>query len=304
MQMQEKSELGIHGHRDPSHEAVGLTKVVSAARFMTARSRRNYPMIRFRNFLPFIGAGLVATAIIGASTPAHADFTVRVTDVNSSTGTTSTTQTQATANGAGVFNGTFLNVGNFSVTLVTDIATTGPGFAKASETLNISYNGPTPGGSTDKLIIEILDTNFTNPTVPNLAVVTSNASPSTTDLAATNVTMTSGVLANNATLGAAGTTLGGLLGGTTGTGTMGTASSVLSPNPVSGAQFAIFNPFAFYQSFTIAGITNTSAATGSISAGSIVSAVPEPGGVALALTGLSAMAGAGWVRRRKGSPSV
>jgi len=210
----------------------------------------------------------------------------------------SVTQTGGSAadgSGALTFNS---SVGNFSITLVTNIATTGPGFTAASQTLNITYNGPT-GPTSDRLIVEVLGNMFTNPTAPAVSVITSNGSPSTSGLAATNVTMTSGVIAGNVlALGAAGTTLGGQLGTSTGTGSMGNASSVLTPNPITGASFAIVNPFSFYQTYTISGFANSGLA-GSLSAGSTVSSVPAPAGLVLALAGLPVLGAAGWMRRRK-----
>jgi len=314
MQTQEKSELGIHGHRGPGHEDVGLAKVASPARLISTLSRRNCSMIRFRSFLPFIGAALVGAVVIGASTPAHADITIRATDINSGGIVVNSQENTlaSAANGAGVGNlGGFtgIAVGNFTITIVTDIATTGPGFPPASTTVNITYDGPvdntgTPTNESDTLLIEVLGTKFSNPTAPALSFISSNSSPSTSGLLASSVTMTSGVIAGNVALSATtGTTLGGQLGTTTGSGTMGSASSVLMPNPVTGAGFNIVNPFSFYQTYTITGFTNSGVA-GSLSAGSTVTSAPEPGGGALALTGLSVMAGLGWWRRRKTLPSA
>jgi len=237
-------------------------------------------------------------------TPKRAAFIIRATDVlsNSSVNASVTDTGSSAVDGSGFL--TFGHtVGNFSITLVTNIATTGPGFTSASETINITYNGPVVPNS-DTLIIEILGNNFSNPTAPALSEITSNASPSTSGLLAgdttmTGVTMTSGVIAGNVVaLGAAGTTLGSQLGMTTGTGTMGGASSILTPNPITGAQFNIVNPFSFYQTFTVTGFGNTAAA-GSISAGSTVSSVPAPAGLMLALTGLPVLGASRWLRRRQ-----
>jgi len=255
-------------------------------------------MNRFRTFLPLV-AVLAVTTILGAPRQANADFIIRATDLLSGGGVNaSVTQTGVSAadgSGSLVFNSA---VGNFSITLVTNIATTGPGFTSASTTINITYNGPI-GANSDKLIIEVLGNKFVNPTTPAPAQITSNASPSTSGLNASSVTMTSGVIAGNVVaLGAAGTTLGGQLGTTTGTGSMGSASSVLTPNPVTGATFNIVNPFSFYQTYTITGFVNSSQA-GSLSAGSTVSAVPEPSGIVLALAALPLLGVGGWLRRRK-----
>jgi len=251
-----------------------------------------------RRFLPHVIAAVVVAGMLGVPSQARADFIIRVTDVNSggSVNATTTVTGFSAPNGSGalVFNSA---VGNFTITLVTNIATTGPGFTAASQTINITYNGGT-GTSSQKLIIEVLGNMFSNPTSPSPSQITSNASPSTAGLGATSVVMTSGVIAGNVlALGAAGTTLGGQLGTTTGTGTMGNASSVLNPNPAVGSLFNIVNPFTFYQTYTLMGFTNTAMA-GSLSAGTQISSVPAPAGLVLALTGLPVGAGA-WLRRRK-----
>lgn len=252
-------------------------------------------MFRFQNFLPLIGTALAGAAVFGMPAPTQADFTVRVTDVNSVSGTSTSTQTLVAPTGAGNFVGLFNNVGNFTVNIVTAIANTGPGFSSASETLNITRGS---GNGTDTLIVEILDNNFSNPTAPSVSFISSNGSPSTAGLIATSVIMTSGVLANGATLGLAGTTLGGQLGETIGAGTMGSGSSVLTPNPVTGASFPIFNQFSFYQTYSISGFNNDKGSTGSLSAGSSVTATPEPGTVAMALTALPLL-GLAYARRRR-----
>jgi len=254
-------------------------------------------MVRFK-FLPFVAAVLTGVAMLGAQQQARANFIIRATDLTSGNvvNATATTTGLSAGDGSGslVFNSA---VGNFTITLVTNIATTGPGFTSASQTLNVTYTGPT-GVNSDKLIVEVLGNMFSNPTSPPPAVITSNGSPSTSGLMASSVTMTSGVISGNVVaLGAAGTTLGGQLGMTTGTGSMGSSSSVLSPNPVNGPTFAIPNPFTFYQTYTFNGFTNTAEA-GSLSAGSTVS-TPAPAGVLLAAAGLPLLGGYGWLRRRK-----
>jgi len=253
-----------------------------------------------------LAAVLAGAALFWAPTPARADFIIRATDLASGGGVNaSVTQSglsNADGSGSLVFNST---VGNFSITLVTNIATTGPGFTAASQTINITYNGPTVGSSagSDTLIIEILGNKFTNPSTGS-AQITSNSSPSTSGLLATNgtnnaVVMTSGVISGNVlALGAAGTTLGGQLGQSTGSGTMGGASSVLNPNPATGAVFNIPNPFTFYQTYTIKDF-QTSGQAGSLSGGSTVNAVPAPAGLILALTGVPLLGLANRLRRRK-----
>ena len=248
--------------------------------------------------LVLLAAVLVGAALLGMATRAQANFIIRATDVTSggavNASVTDTGLSAADGSGALVFNHT---VGNFSITLVTDIAITGPGFTSVSETLNITYNGPT-AASSDKLIVEILGNMFTNPDSPALSSITSNGSPSTSGLLASSTVMTSGVISGNVVaLGAAGTTLGGQMGMTTATGTMGSASSVLTPNPVTGATFNIFNPFSFYQTYTLSGFSNSGQA-GSFSAGSTVSAVPAPAGLVMVLTGLTVLGVGGWRRRR------
>ncbi len=255
-------------------------------------------MSRFK-FLPFLAAMLTGVVMVGASQQARADFIIRATDLDSTNAVVAdvTTTGLSAANGSGSL--VFANaVGNFTITLVTNIATTGTGFTAASQTVNITYTGPT-GASSDTLIIEVLGNDFSNPTSPPNASITSNASPSTDGLEVSSVTMTSGVLSGTVTaLGAAGTTLGGQFGETTGTGTMGAASSVLMPNPVTGASFPIpSSPFSFYQTYTFSGFNSTNEA-GSLSAGSTVSS-PAPAALVLAAAGLPMLGGYGWLRRRK-----
>src|SRR4051794_40622020 len=117
-----------------------------------------------RRFLPHVIAAVVVAGMLGVPSQARADFIIRVTDVNSG-GTINATMTAtglSAPNGSGalIFNSA---VGNFTITLVTNIATTGPGFTAASQTINITYNGGT-GTSSQKLIIEVLGNMFSNPT--------------------------------------------------------------------------------------------------------------------------------------------
>src|SRR5689334_2673721 len=100
-------------------------------------------MIRFRNFLPLLGAALVGAAVLGASAPARADFIIRVTDSVSGDGTFSDTQTVATTypGGIGSANLSF-TVHNVTVAFVNDITTTGNNKTNTTQTFNISYNGP------------------------------------------------------------------------------------------------------------------------------------------------------------------
>jgi hypothetical protein len=253
-------------------------------------------MSRFRKFLTLVGVGSVGAAVLAASAPAHADLSIRVTDMSGGAPIASRTVTVPSnpdGSGTAVFTGA---VGNFTVNLHTDNTTTGPGFTAASETLNFTYGGRAQGQAAgDTLVVEFLGTGLTNPTVPAQAFITSNGSPSTSGLMASSVTFSSTVIAGNATLGS--TILTGQ-GTTTETGSLGGASSVLVPNPSTGPIFSISNPFSFYQDFIIGGFTNTG--SGSISAGSTVNAVtPEPATVALALPALPVIGIRAYRRRRR-----
>jgi hypothetical protein len=260
-------------------------------------------MFRLKRMMA-LAAVLVGAAVLGTANRAQADFVIRATEVDSNGNVVASNQQNFASNpdGSG-FASYSSNTGtplpDFAIVFDTHIATTGPGFTKASETLNIQYTGPT-GGNSDTLILEVLGNGFSNPTAPAPSFISSNGSPSTSGLQATSIVMTSGVIAGNVTsLDAPGTTLGGQLGETTGTGTlgMGLASSVLNPNPAIGATFNIVNPFSFYQTYTISGFVNSNEA-GSLSAGSTVSAVPAPAGIVLALAGLPVLGVGGWLRRR------
>jgi len=255
--------------------------------------------------LPMI-AVMVAVVTLCAPTQARADFIVRVTDLNSATGLVTAFDTSAILTSSGDGSGGFvvgLSAGAFTLNIVTDTATTGPGFTSANEQINTMYTSAAGNGN-DELIVEILADEFMNPTAPTPSFISSNGSPSTTGLNASSVIMTSGVLAGNVialngiALGDTYSTLGNQLGETTGTGSIGSASSVLNPNPVSGAAFNIVNPFSFYQTYTINGFTNSGTASGSLSAGSTVSPVPEPSSVLLILSSLPVFGGVTWLRRK------
>ena len=249
----------------------------------------------------FLTAVLVGAALLGTANPAKANFIIRATDLLSggavNASVTTTAPSAADGSGSLVFN---FAVGNFSNVLMTLIATTGPDFTSVAETLNITYNGQT-GTNSDTLLIEMLGNMFTSPDAPDLSDITSNGLPSTAGLQASSLTMTSRVIFGNVVaLGAAGTTLGGQLGTTTATGTMGAAASALTPNPATGPTFTIANPFSFYQTYTISGFGN-SAQSGSLSAGSTVStvnSVPAPAGLVMVLTALPLLGVGGWLRRR------
>jgi hypothetical protein len=201
--------------------------------------------------------------------------------------------TQNFGTGPGTASVAVFSLPDFVITVVSNASTTGPGFSAHGATVNLQYNGSGTGANSDALLVEVLGDSYVNPTA-GPAVITSNASPSTSGLTATNVVMTSGVLDGTVALsGTAGTTLTGQMGMTTGTGEMGAgqASSVLTPNPATGATFTIADPFTFYQTYTFAGFANTnqngtftagttvngqSVTNGSLS-GSKLLAVPTPG---------------------------
>ncbi len=186
----------------------------------------------------------------------------------------------------------------FDITIASNIAVTGSGQTDHSHTINITYTGGT-GASSNRLVIEFIGTDYVIPLSPPDAFITSNASPSTSGLRADTVTMVSGVSTSNAGLpGTVGDTSG--LGGlTSGTGTMGTASSVLVPNPVTGALFPIGGPaFSFYQAFTFDDFVNSSV-SGSLSAGSTVTNVPVPPTFFMLLAASPALAAGVWRKLRR-----
>jgi hypothetical protein len=248
-------------------------------------------------------------ACLFAAGPAAAGWAVRVTE-ESSTGVVEASQTLTggvTGNPAtNSFNKSFSAGGDapglpdFTVVLTSNLSTTGGGITGHSETLNISYSGPT--APSDKLLVEILGDGYVNPAAGIAQVIQTNASPSQVGLAASSVNMTSGVVNGNVGLsGSPGTTLA-TLGTVSINGTMGAGSTVLQPNNASGPGFAIANPFTFYQSFLLSSFTNNG--TGSISAGTQVSAVPAPAGVLLVMAGLPVLGGFSWMRRRKAAQAA
>jgi hypothetical protein len=200
-------------------------------------------------------------------TPSYA---IRATELNS-LGVVEASNTQTSPLGPGNFFNAQFMLPDFSIVVVGNNSTTGPSFASHSTTINMLYTGPT-GASSDSVLIEVLGDSYTTPPA-GPAEITSNGSPSTGGLQASSVVMTSGVINGTATLSSTpGTTLSGQLGQTTGTGSIGSSSSVLSPNPTqSGGVFTIANPFTFYQTYTFGGFTTTNQA-GSLSAGTTVNA--------------------------------
>jgi len=267
-------------------------------------------MFRLRKFLSLMAIPLIGTAILLAPTPAHAnfEFIIRATEYGPGGGSMVATETATSgvfvgSNPGAVLGSLSASFDAYTIAATTNIGSTGPGFSSASTTINVGYTGT----SGDSLLIEVLAWNLPNPTVGTQAVITSNGSPSTTGLAA-SVIMQSGVLAtstnafgsNTGTIATTIANMGSQLGQTTGSGSMGGASSILVPNPVTGAVFAIPGagsvPYSFYQSYQFTGPTNNG--TGSLSAGSTVLATPAPAGLLLVLTGLPAL-GIRWLRRHK-----
>jgi hypothetical protein len=253
---------------------------------------------------------LAAVAFAIAAVEARADSIIRVTSETSSgtvlgqqiaTLSLSNPPPSAYSQTATFTAGTA--VPDFSVVVGTNVATTAGSATSHSLTVNITYNGTGTGASSDMLIVEFLGTNFVHP-LPGPASITSNGSPSTSGLAANSLTMISGVNNANGGLPATPGSTAGLSGTTTSTGSIGSASSVLVPNPATGAVFSIANPFSFYQAFTFSGFTNTNQA-GSVSAGSTVaSTIPEPSAIVIALTAVPFVGVGAWLRRRNRRATV
>ena len=212
-------------------------------------------------------------------------YSIRATEL-SSLGSVIASSTQSSPSGPGNGFNAIFTLPDFSIAIVGNNSTTGPSFAAHSTTINMLYTGPT-GANSDQLLIEVLGDSYTTPEA-GLAQITSDSSVSTSGLAASSVTMTSGVLNGNVPLSSTpGTILGGQLGTTTGTGSIGSAASVLTPNPtVSGAVFTIANPFTFYQTYAFAGFTTANQA-GSMIAGSTVNAVPNANNPSIAIVKLT-----------------
>ncbi len=221
-------------------------------------------------------------ALEGRVVPA---FAIRATEFDSLKNVVASS-TQTSPNGPGsAFNAIF-TLPDFSITIVGNNSNIGSTYAAHSTTINMLYTGPT-GANSDSILIEVLGDSYVTPSA-GPAQITSNASPSTSGLQASTVTMTSGVLNGDVALsGTPGTTLNGQLGQTLGAGSVGTASSVLLPNPtVSGSVFTLANPFTFYQTYTFGGF-NTTGLAGSMSAGSEVDAVPNANNPHIAIVKLT-----------------
>jgi hypothetical protein len=254
---------------------------------------------------------MLALGVLGFASSANAAFTlqIRVTAFDSGgtiIGASSTSAVFgpfATPPGVGpaVHAAT---VGSFNVVLANNISNEnflGSGFTSHTLTANITYGGAVfdtvAGTDSEKLVVEFIGIGYGTPPAGDVFVV-SNASPSEGTLSADSVVFVSGVSNANAGLpGIVGDTSGLVAASiTTQTGTMGPASTILTPNPDVSDTFAIANPFSFYQSMTFDNFTSTG--NGAQSAGSVVG-VPAPAGLVLALAGLPVLGGYGWLRRRK-----
>jgi hypothetical protein len=276
--------------------------------FSTEEQARTFMNLRW---IKLAAAAAVAYLAFSASA-ARADFQliIRATEYNSS-GVAEASQSANTSSATSPFQLTavFQNataLPDFTITVVTNTVNSGSGSTHHGITINVTYNGPT-GSSSDSLLIEVLGSNYNDPVKPDFSQISSNASPSTSGLAANSLVMTSGVIntnptslntVTNGTTTLTNTPLDSQSGETTGSGSIGSASSVLLPNPVTGSVFNINNPFAFYQTYTFSGFTNT-AQNATLSGGSTVAPVPEPATCLLLLTGLPVLGGYGWLRRRK-----
>jgi len=248
---------------------------------------------------------LAIAAFAFATTQAHATLYMRTTEYDS-TGTQigqHVTPSVPFVPPNGSISDNF-SLGAFTVVISSNIVTSSDGTTHHSETINTHYTGGT-GGSSESLLVEFLGTAYTSPgSSPPNAFVSSNASPSTSGLAASSVAMYSGITSLTS-LGAGAVTFATVSSNvnspasslTTGLGSMGNSSSVLLPNPANSPSFSLTAPFNFYQALTFSGFTNTGL-DGSISAGSSVTSVPEPSTVALAAAGLPIL-GLFCARRRR-----
>jgi len=265
-------------------------------------------MFRLRKFLSLMAVPLIGAAILAAPSQAHATFTLQIRATEyTGTGSGAPENSTATATSSGpspLFTSANLSLADFSINIVTSILTSGTGMLTGtSTTINMTWNGTNPGNT---VLVEVLATMLAIPP-GGPAAITSNASPSTSGLAAASVTMTSGVMAGTSSLNPEpGTALGatplaGQLGMTTGTGSMGSASSVLVPNPATnGGVFMVpTGGYSFYQTFNLNTFSMNGGPAGSLSSGSQVVPVPAPAGLVLLVSGLPALGGFQWLRRRK-----
>jgi len=141
-----------------------------------------------------LAAALLGAVAMSGPAGARADFQIRATEFDGS-GLVVASSTSTTLGGPAAFSlqmATFF-LPDFQVTSVTNISTTGSNKTNHSTTVNVFYVGPT-NATAHSLLVEVLGNNYVNPlsALPNV-VINSNASPSTSGLKASNVTMTSGV---------------------------------------------------------------------------------------------------------------
>jgi hypothetical protein len=231
-------------------------------------------MIKFvRNFALL---GLVAAgALLANPSPAHAVFTLSLTD-----GTTTKTATDGgagdldnTLNGQIVFSGV---VGNFETNLTTSISNSASGVAPAQITINdATVDTLSPTGGT--LTITTSDTGFTAPT--GQAVLTSQLS-NTQILAGTGTASTNTITFQSFLNGAGGPTI--------------------TETGVSGLVGASSNVFIGATPFELSNVTTinfTTAGTVQIT-GITTATTPEPATVAMVITALPVL-GLGYLRRRR-----
>jgi len=257
-------------------------------------------MFRYRRLL------LAAVVLIAAATAiqnqAHAAFQIRVTQLSSGgVSEASATMNFPVAGPGDTISFNFATMlPNWTGNIVSNVSTTGAGFSSHDTTNSLTYSG---ADLSKKLLIEILGDSYTNPTAGAISTITSSGSTTGTasGLRYTSVIYTSGVINGNVSLsGTPGTTLGGQMGMTTNTGLLtGAGSTNFAPNPTAGAPFAISNPFTFYQTFLISGVTRRGSGTtsGSSEVDGVLAA-PAPPALVMALCGMPAVFGYTWLRRR------
>jgi hypothetical protein len=262
-----------------------------------------------------ITALVAAFALVGVfAVSAHASpISVRVADYDSAGNLVTSAVTVTDAVNPSVTFGSAL--GNFSVLVATGSSGINP--TAAGLAMSMNYGGGI-GASSNTLVIEVASSPLTTPSAGSLAVIMSNASPSSGGLGANLVQMISGVTTGGLPVLLATLPLGsvpaanpaGLLGTTTALGTLGPGSSVLMPNPANGVAFTMPADFTFYQRYTFSQFTSTGA--GSFSANSTIFSgpeqlplpTPEPASFAAwGIVGLVGLTIAGRFRKRSSSPA-
>jgi hypothetical protein len=245
---------------------------------------------------------LVAVAAIAIAAEARADLKIRASSFDSGgilqTSDTRTVLRSDPPPSLSSINETFTTLDDFSLVITVNTAQTNTGITSHALLINLTYTGGT-GTNSSSLVVEFIGLDYINPSAsPPAAFVFSDASPSTSGLIANSVTMVSGVFTGNDDLpGTIGDT-SGLSGATSQSGTMGAAASVLTPNPALGNPFDLTGQFSFYQVLSFGAFQNTNF-TGNISAGTNVSAIPEPGTMAMAAMAMPLLAIGFWRRRRQ-----